>query len=205
MTVVLDSAARRGVDLVLASLGLVFTTVPMAVIALLIRVTSRGPAIFRQVRLGRGGKPFTLYKFRSMRVTGSGPAVSGEADPRITSVGRWLRERRLDELPQLVNLLRGDMTLIGPRPEVAKFVEHYTPEEMRTLDVRPGIIGPGAILFARELAAELDEIEDPDAHYIDHQLHPKLAHDLAYLRSRSVSEDLSLLMRALRVAGRGET
>lgn len=203
MSVVPDSALRRLFDIVVGSAGMVVLAVPMAVLGAVIRATSRGPAIFRQERVGRGGEPFVLYKFRSMRVSDTGPAVSGEDDPRITRVGRWMRDRRLDELPQLINLVRGDITLIGPRPEVARFVEHYTPAERESLTVRPGIVGPGAVLFAREQAAELDDAANPDAHYVEHHLHPKLAHDLAYLRTRSLRQDLALLRDALGIAGRG--
>ncbi len=203
MSVVPDSALRRLFDIVVGSAALVVLAVPMAVLGAVIRATSRGPAIFRQERVGRGGEPFVLYKFRSMRVSDAGPAVSGEDDPRITRVGRWMRDRRLDELPQLINLVRGDITLIGPRPEVARFVEHYTPAERESLTVRPGIVGPGAVLFARKQAAELNDVADPDAHYVEHHLHPKLAHDLAYLQTRSLRQDLALLRGALGIAGRG--
>lgn len=99
-------------------------------------------------------------------------------------------------MPQLVNILRGDMTLIGPRPEVPRFVAHYTEEEWLTLRVRPGLIGPGGLLFAAEQSAELDEAEHPDLYYINHHLHPKLAADLAYLRDRRLVRDLQVVLAA---------
>lgn len=203
MNVVPDSRIRRVGDIALGSAGMLVMAIPMTAIAFAIRMTSSGPAIFRQERVGRDGVSFTLYKFRSMRVGPSGSMVSGEDDPRVTPIGRWMRARRIDELPQLVNLLRGDVTLIGPRPEVARFVEHYTEVEMRSLDVRPGIIGPGAILFAQEQASELEGAADPDRLYIDHHLHAKLALDLDYLQSRGLRRDVSLLLTALGIAGRG--
>lgn len=198
MTVVLDSRARRAVDLVLGVAGLATLGIPMIVLSAVIHRTSPGPAFFRQDRVGRGGRHFTIYKFRSMSVDAAfGPAVAGDNDSRVTAVGRWMRARRLDELPQLVNLIRGDMTLIGPRPEVPQFVEHYTDEERETLLVRPGVIGPGAVLFALRQADELNAAEDPERHYIEHQLHRKLSFDTDYLRSRTFLEDTRLLAAAL--------
>jgi lipopolysaccharide/colanic/teichoic acid biosynthesis glycosyltransferase len=179
---------------------LVLASPVLLVLALLVRRSSRGPAIFRQVRVGRGGEPFTIYKFRTMLEAGpQAPQVSGRADPRITPLGRWMREHRLDELPQLVNVLRGDLTFVGPRPEVPEFVTCYTPDELRLLEVRPGVLGPGAILFAEEQAEELDEAEDPSTYYVEHQLHPKLALDLDYLRRRSLRQDLGLVARTIGV------
>ena len=194
-----DSRLRRGVDLVVAVVGLVLFGPALVALGVIVRTTSTGPAIFRQVRVGRGGRPFVIWKFRTMlsEAPALGPAVSGAADPRVTGFGRWLRRHRLDELPQLVNLARGDLTLIGPRPEVREFVEHYTEEELQLLQVRPGVVGPGAILFAAHQAAQLDVVGDPGAHYVDHQLHDKLALDLDYVRNRSLARDLRVLARTL--------
>ena len=195
-----DTGLRRAVDVVVALPALVALSPVLAVMGFLVRRTTRGPAIFRQVRVGRGGEPFTIYKFRTMVETDArAPQVSGPADPRITPLGRWLREHRLDELPQLVNVLSGDLTLVGPRPEVPEFVVHYTVEELTLLEVRPGVLGPGALLFAEQQAGELDDAEDPAAHYVEHQLHRKLALDLAYLRNRSLRQDLSLVARTIGV------
>jgi len=197
--VITDSALRRLVDLILGATGLLLALPLLAVLAVAIRATSPGPAIFRQERVGRGGHRFAIWKFRTMVADAAerGAAVSGRADPRVTCVGRWLRAARLDELPQLVNLVRGEMTLIGPRPEVPRFVAYYTPAERGLLDVRPGIIGPGAVLFAAEQSGELDEAADPDEFYVRHHLHPKLALDLDYLRTRGVARDLRMIAAAL--------
>ncbi|MDX6324993.1 MAG: hypothetical protein QOK15_1347 [Nocardioidaceae bacterium] len=195
-----DTGLRRVVDVAVALPALILLSPVMLVLGLLVRRTTRGPAIFRQVRVGRESRPFTIYKFRTM-VDGDpeAPQVSGRADPRITPLGHWLREHRLDELPQLVNVLRGDLTLVGPRPEVPEFVTHYTADELTLLQVRPGVLGPGAILFAEQQAGELDEADDPATYYVKHQLHPKLALDLAYVRSRSLRQDLCLVARTIGV------
>ena len=197
--VVADSPLRRLVDLLVGCAGLLLAIPLMVALAIAVRATSPGPAIFRQERVGRGGRRFAIWKFRTMvaDATRRGAAVSGRADPRVTRVGRSLRATRLDELPQLVNLVRGDMTLIGPRPEVPRFVAHYTRAERRLLEVRPGIIGPGAVLFAAAQCDELDVAADPDEFYVRHHLHPKLALDLEYLRVRGVTRDLRMLAAAV--------
>ena len=187
--------------MIFSVLGLVWLSPLLLTLGLLVRWSSPGPAIYGQERVGRGGEPFQIWKFRTMAVDAdlAGPPVSGESDPRVTAVGRWLRAHRLDELPQLVNVARGDLTIFGPRPEVARYVEHYTDEEHELLRVRPGVLGPGAILFAKSHAAALDGVSDPDAYYIRHQLHDKLALDLEYLRDRSRRRELAILKRTLGV------
>lgn len=195
-----DTRARRAVDVVVGSVLLVVAAPLMAVIAVLIRRESPGPAVFRQVRVGARDQPFTLLKFRSMRTGGGdGAQVSGNRDPRITRVGAVLRASKLDELPQLVNVVRGDMTIIGPRAEVARYVEHYTDEERLLLTVRPGLTGPGQLHFTERQADELDDVDDPETHYVERQLHPKLALDLDYLRDRSLRTDLRVLVTTVRV------
>ncbi|MEU6372895.1 sugar transferase [Streptomyces sp. NPDC046909] len=196
-----DTALRRAVDIAVALVLLPALLVPMALLAVLVRTTSRGPAVYRQWRAGRALRPFTILKFRSMVVGAdlAGPAVSGDSDPRVTSVGHWLRRTRLDELPQLVNLLRGDMTLIGPRPEVERFLPYYTRDELRLLDVRPGIIGPGA-LYVAERGSELDDAGRAEERYVALQLHYKLALDLGYLNDRRVVSDLRLVAGAVSVS-----
>lgn len=199
-----DSGGRRAVDALVAGLGLLLSSPVLAVVSVAIRVTSRGPAVFRQQRVGLNGRCFTIWKFRTMVADAAarGGAVSGSRDPRVTSVGRCLRGTRLDELPQLVNVLRGDMTLIGPRPEVPSFVAHYTPEERLLLTARPGVIGPGAVLFARAQSHQLDDAADPEEVYLRDHLHAKLALDLAYLRDRRLSRDLRLVGAAIAVTCR---
>jgi lipopolysaccharide/colanic/teichoic acid biosynthesis glycosyltransferase len=123
----------------------------------------------------------------------AGPKVSGRRDPRITRVGAFLRATKLDEFPQIVNVLRGEMTLIGPRAEVPEMIRHYTPEELHILEFRPGLTAPGQIYFTTDQAAQLDGADDAEAYYVEHHLHPKLQMDLDYLRDRSVLLDLRIV------------
>jgi lipopolysaccharide/colanic/teichoic acid biosynthesis glycosyltransferase len=189
---------------VVAAVGLVVCSPVLVVVSVAVGSSSRGPVVFRQQRVGRGGECFTIWKFRTMvdDAAERGGSVSGRKDPRVTPVGRLLRGPHLDELPQLFNLLRGDMTLIGPRPEVPCFVRHYTPEERLLLAVRPGVLGPGAVLFTRDQSHELDDAEDPDDLYVRDHLHAKLALDLAYLGDRRLRTDLRLLAASLAVSCR---
>jgi lipopolysaccharide/colanic/teichoic acid biosynthesis glycosyltransferase len=199
-----DTAARRVVDVLAAAVGLLASSPLLAAIGLAVRLDSPGPALFKQARVGVDGAPFLMYKFRTMVVdaASTGPAVSGNADPRVTRVGALLRKTKLDELPQLVNVLRGDMTLIGPRAEVAEYVAHYSPEELQTLQVRPGLTGPGGIWFTVSQAAELDASADPEKVYITQQLPEKLALDLEYLRHRTLWADVKVLLRTFTISFR---
>ncbi len=192
---------RRVTDVIIAMLGLVATAPLLVVLGVTIRLMSPGPALFHQARLGRDGRPFDIWKLRTMDAADPDATalVTGIHDPRITRIGGWLRRTRLDELPQLINLLKGDLTLIGPRPEVSRFIRQYTVDELMLLQVRPGIIGPGAVLFACEQAAELDAVDEPDAFYIAHHLHPRLTLDLDYLAHRSLRRDLALVLRAIMI------
>ena len=142
-----NRVVKRMVDIIIALLVLIVGAIPMLIVALVIKIDSPGPALFRQDRLGRGGKVFKCYKFRSMRLnaehTGSG-VYSDRSDPRVTKIGRILRATSLDELPQFINVLKGEMSLIGPRPPLTYHpwpIENYTREQLRMFDVRPGITG----------------------------------------------------------------
>lgn len=188
----LGSAAERLAALVV----LVIISPLMLVLAGAVRFTSSGPVIFRQVRVGRHGEPFRIYKFRTMRhtgVTGSGE-VSPAGDPRVTRVGRVMRDWYLDELPQFVNVVKGDMSLVGPRPETPEFVALYTPDERRVLSVRPGIVGPSTLAFMDE-ADRLAGCADPLTHYRDVLLHERVRLDLTYLDNRCRFRDVKLLTR----------
>jgi lipopolysaccharide/colanic/teichoic acid biosynthesis glycosyltransferase len=162
-------------------------------IAIAIRLESPGKVLFLQTRTGQDGRPFRIWKFRSMAAGNTGPLVSGAGDPRITRVGRVLRMTKLDELPQIWNILRGEMTIVGPRPEVPEMVAHYTPVEREVLSFRPGLAGPGQIVFTSEQAGELDGAEDPDALYVATLMRPRLVTDIAYFRTRTLRSDLALL------------
>ena len=196
-----DSGLRRAVDVVVALAALVLLSPLLALTALLIKLDSPGPVLYAQERIGRNGRPFRMLKFRSMVADAErlGAAVAGRHDPRITRVGAFLRATKLDELPQLVNVLVGHMTLIGPRAEVPRYVRHYRDDERPVLAVRPGLTGPGQILFSREQAAELDGAADPEAEYLERQLHVKLAVDLEYLRGRGLTRDLAILGQTVAV------
>lgn len=194
-----DSGTRRAVDVAASGLALLILSPLLVVIAVLIRLGDPGPALFRQRRMGRDGVVFLIWKYRTMRTrqADSAPLVSGQDDPRITRIGRVLRGSRLDELPQLVNIFRGEMSLFGPRPEVEQYRPHYTDSELRVFDARPGVLGPGALFFAESQARQLDDSSDPEAVYVAHHLHPKLALDLEYLARRGPRADFALLHRAV--------
>jgi lipopolysaccharide/colanic/teichoic acid biosynthesis glycosyltransferase len=171
----------------------------MAVVAALVKATSRGPCFYSQERVGRFGVPFRLYKFRSMRVGSdrAGALVTGEGDPRVTPVGRWLRRTKLDELPQLWNVVRGEMSLVGPRPEVPRYVAHYTPDQRRVLEVRPGLTDPATLAFRDEEARlAAIPISNREAFYLKEILPRKLEINLAHLE-QGILADLGVLWRTL--------
>lgn len=142
---------RRAVDVVVAGAVLVMVSPLLLLVAVAVRLTSRGPAIFRQERVGRGGAPFHILKFRTMRSGETGPGLAVADDARVTALGTVLRRHRLDELPQLVNVVRGEMSLVGPRPEVPRFARTRGEEQARVLEsVRPGMTGPTTVAFAHE-------------------------------------------------------
>jgi lipopolysaccharide/colanic/teichoic acid biosynthesis glycosyltransferase len=186
--------ARRALDLVLCALLLVLCSPALVLIGFAVRTTSRGPAIYRQPRVGQGGKPFSMLKFRTMRAgrTEAGPEVTLRDDPRITPMGRFLRAMSLDELPQLFNVLVGHMTLVGPRPETPALAARY-PESCRHIfRYRPGLTGPVQINFRDADVLDFDAA-DPEGSYL-HDLVPKRVDlDMAYLRSPTMRATLELL------------
>ena len=194
-----DTVARRLVDVVVASTLVVLLAPLLVALAVAVRLETPGPVLYRAVRVGRGGRHFRMLKFRSMidHADQLGAAVSGRRDPRVTRVGRILRATKLDELPQLFNVVAGTMTLIGPRAESPHYLPWYTPIELELLRVRPGMTGPGQLEFTRRQAAELDGVDDPDAYYREHQLHDKLAVDLAYLAARDLRRDAAAVAETL--------
>lgn len=190
---------RRAADIAGSVVALVLLSPLLAAIAVAVRLESVGPILYSQERVGKGRRPFRILKFRTMVADADriGPKVSGKRDPRVTRVGAVLRKTKLDEFPQLWNVLRGEMTLVGPRAEVPDMIRHYTPEELTILEVRPGLTAPGQIFFTTDQAAALDGVEDAEAHYVAHQLHPKLRMDLEYLRDRSAWGDLVIVARTI--------
>jgi lipopolysaccharide/colanic/teichoic acid biosynthesis glycosyltransferase len=189
---VASAVAKRTLDVVTSAIGLVLLSPLLLGVAILVRVTSPGAAFFQQERIGRGGRPFKLLKFRSMRPSRGGPEVTAGSDNRITPVGRVLRKTKLDELPQLLNVLRGDMSLVGPRPEVERYVRHYTEAQRAVLSVRPGITGVSQLLFRHEeeLLAGRDDVE---AFYIREVMPQKLDLDLRYIQEQSFLGDIRIL------------
>jgi len=185
---------KRFLDVVSSLLVLILLSPLWLVIALLIVCESRGGVFYRQIRVGKDNKDFNLYKFRTMR-TGSdkrGLLTVGERDSRITRVGYFLRKYKLDEFPQLINVLKGDMSIVGPRPEVRKYVDMYTPEQLRVLSVRPGLTDLASIQYVHEnelLAAS----EDPEKTYIEEVMPAKLALNLQYIDNQSVYGDFKLI------------
>ncbi|HET6624791.1 MAG TPA: sugar transferase [Nocardioidaceae bacterium] len=185
-------------DRSVAFLALLLLSPLLVVIALLVRIDTPGPVIFKQVRVGRHGRLFEIYKFRTM-YDGAGrhaANVSPTGDPRVTGVGRVLRAWYLDELPQLVNVLVGDMGLVGPRPETPEYVALYSPAERQVLEIRPGLAGPSTLGFMDE-AERLSAADDPAGHYEAVLLHERVQLDLGYLHNRSLRYDLLLLCRQL--------
>lgn len=185
---------KRVLDVVIAGVGLVVASPVMVVLALAVALTSPGGALFRQVRVGREGEEFEILKFRSMRLGEPGIEVTAGGDPRITLVGAVLRSTKLDELPQLINVLRGEMSLVGPRPEVPKYVAHWPADIRReVLSVRPGITDPASITFRREEEI-LAEADDPERAYLEEVMPQKLALYVDYVRNQTITGDLGILL-----------
>lgn len=187
---------KRLFDLVAAALGLLVLSPVFLLLAVWIKADSPGPVFYRQRRVGRRNRDFWLYKFRSMRVGAdrAGLITVGGRDPRITPSGYYLRKYKLDELPQLINVLSGDMSLVGPRPEVRRYVDLYTPEQMHVLDVRPGITDMASILYRNENEL-LARAEDPDKFYVEVVMQDKLRINLEYVARHSFGYDLRLIFR----------
>lgn len=190
---------KRLFDLVFAALGLVLLTPLLLAVALWVVCDSPGPALFRQQRVGRAGKPFHIYKFRTMhqRAEAHGPAITIGADARITRAGYWLRRTKADELPQLVNVLLGQMSLVGPRPEVPHYVALY-PSDLRELilSVRPGITDHASIEF-RDESTLLGQSSDPERTYVEEILPIKLRYAAQYAHSHTLWVDLKIIVRTI--------
>jgi lipopolysaccharide/colanic/teichoic acid biosynthesis glycosyltransferase len=198
---------KRAFDVVVAGFGLIVLAPLFAIVAVLVAFTSRGPVLFRQQRVGRDGIPFEMLKFRTMvdAPAGTGPLVTVAGDRRITPVGGVLRAAKLDELPQLWNVFRGDMSIVGPRPEVPKYVALYPPDVARkVLSIRPGITDEASILFRHE-SEILAGATNPEQAYVEHILPRKLVLYERYADHHSVFGDIGIIVRTLWcvVAGRG--
>ena len=189
--------AKRLFDITLSLLALVLLCPLLLAVALWVRLDSRGPVLFRQQRVGRGGQPFAILKFRTMQVNAeaAGLQITVGQDPRITRTGRWLRRSKLDELPQLLNVLRGEMSMVGPRPEVPRYVALYPADQRATvLSVRPGITDLASLAF-RDESTLLARSADPERTYVEEILPIKLRHACDYVARRSLWLDLHILAR----------
>lgn len=185
---------KRFFDIISSGLGLIVLSPLFAVLAVWIKADSKGPVFYRQTRVGRNNRDFRLYKFRSMQPDSDklGLITVGGHDPRVTRSGYYIRKYKLDEFPQLINVFIGDMSLVGPRPEVRKYVDMYTPEQMHVLDVRPGITSLASIRYRNENEI-LAAADDPDKAYIEKVMPDKLAIDLEYVSKANLLTDISLI------------
>ncbi len=188
--------AKRALDLSASAAGLLVLSPLLLLCSLVVKATSPGPVLFRHRRVGRLGRPFDLLKFRTMLDRASGLQVTSAGDPRITRVGRVLRRYKLDELPQLVNVLRGDMSLVGPRPEVPRYVAQFKREYDRILQVRPGITDFAAIEY-RDEEQILARSADPERTYIEEVLPAKIRLYDRYLAEASLATDVRLICRTI--------
>jgi lipopolysaccharide/colanic/teichoic acid biosynthesis glycosyltransferase len=190
---------KRAFDIMAASAGLALLCPLFALMAILIKIDSPGPILFRQERIGKGFRPFLIYKFRTMVQDASerGALVTAGEDSRITRIGRFLRKTKIDELPQLLNVLKGEMTLVGPRPEVRKYVELFRADYEEILQVRPGITDWASLKY-RDEAVILGHFEQPEQEYVRRVLPEKMKLAKAYVRHASFFSDLALIFATLR-------
>ena len=187
---------KRLFDIVASGCGLIVLSPLFLILAVWIRLDSPGPVFYRQVRVGRGNKDFRIFKFRSMRVgsdKGSLVTIGGQ-DPRNTRSGYFIRKFKLDELPQLINVFIGDMSLVGPRPEVRHYVDYWTPEQMHVLDVRPGITDHASIKFRTENEL-LEAASDPEKYYIEVIMQEKIKLYIEYVQHHSFLGDIGLIFK----------
>ena len=188
----------RFFDFILSLVGLVVLAPIFIVLAIWIKIDSKGPVFYKQVRVGQNGIDFGLFKFRSMVVDADkkGLITVGGRDPRITRSGYFIRKYKLDELPQLINVLLGDMSLVGPRPEVRKYVELYTDEQQRVLSVKPGITDYASIEYMDENEI-LGKSNDPEKTYIEEIMPEKIKYNMKYIQNKNVSEYFKIIFLTL--------
>ncbi len=191
---------KRVLDLTLCLTALPILLPLSLVLALMVRLSSPGPVFYKANRVGRNMRPIQVYKFRTMLVSTGGPAVTRNGDPRITTVGRWLRASKLDELPQLINVIKGEMSLVGPRPEDPKYVRAYDEKQRRVLTVTPGITSLASVRFRHEekLLEEAAGKTDLERYYVNEILPTKLAIELDYVQERSTRSDVKILAQTVK-------
>ena len=187
---------KRVFDVIASGLGLIVLSPLFLILAIWIKLDSKGSVFYKQERVGRYNKDFRIFKFRSMRVgADKGSLVTiGGRDPRVTKSGYWIRKFKLDELPQLINVFIGDMSLVGPRPEVRHYVDYWTSEQMHVLDVRPGITDPASIKFRNENEL-MEKAEDPEKYYIEVIMQEKIKLYLEYVEKHNFFYDIGLIFK----------
>ena len=190
---------KRLFDIVASGCGLLALSPMLLIVALWVKLDSKGPIFYRQVRVGKHNKDFRIFKFRSMRVgADKGSLVTiGGRDPRVTRSGYFIRKYKLDELPQLINVFVGDMSLVGPRPEVRHYVDYWTPQQMRVLDGRPGITDPASIKF-RDENELMEQADDPEDYYIHIIMQEKIRLYLEYVDNASFWYDIKLIFQTFK-------
>lgn len=191
---------KRLFDIIASGIGLIILCPFLLLIAVIVKLDSPGPVFYRQVRVGRNNRDFRIFKFRTMQVdSDKGSLVTiGGRDPRVTRAGYYLRKFKIDELPQLINVFLGDMSLVGPRPEVRHYVNYWTEEQMHVLDVRPGITDPASIKFRNENEL-MEQAEDPESYYINVIMQEKLKLYLDYVHHNSIWGDIKLIFQTFAV------
>lgn len=187
---------KRFLDVILAFLGMVILSPVFLVVPVLIKLDSSGSVFFRQERIGRKFRPFTIYKFRTMRPehNGSGLPVTVQGDKRVTRLGKFLRKYKIDELPQLYNVLKGDMSFVGPRPEIKKYVELYRKDYEKLLNVRPGITDPASLEYSRE-ESMLPASDESEKTYVSKILPRKIRLSSSYVDNQNVFYDIKLIFK----------
>ncbi len=190
---------KRAIDVIVSGCALILLSPFFLVIAALIKAKDRGPVFYRGERVGLHGRPFRIFKFRSMVVNAekTGVASTASGDPRITPIGKFLRRTKLDEVPQLINVFRGDMSLVGPRPEVKKFTDLYTTEEKALLTIRPGMTDYASLWNFNEAEA-LEGSADPDKDYLEKIRPEKIRLQLKYFREQSFLTDLKIIFLTIK-------
>ena len=191
---------KRIFDFVFSFLGLVMVLPIFIIISILIEITSKGGVFYRQIRVGKNNKDFKIFKFRIMHVNADllGLLTVGGRDPRITKIGYYLRKYKIDELPQLINVLNGDMSFVGPRPEVRKYVNLYSEKHLKVLNVKPGITDVASIKFRNENEI-LAHQEEPNQYYIDVIMPTKIEINLEYIKERSFLKDVGVILKTFKV------
>jgi len=192
---------RRLVDVIVAFLGLAVLSPVLLLIAILVRIDSPGSPLYGGWRVGKDGRRFRTWKCRTMVRDADrlGPGITAKGDARVTRIGAYLRRTKLDELPQLFNLLTGELTLVGPRAEVPEFVARYTPEQRQILTVKPGITGPGQLYYTTDQEQSMPDTVAADDYYVQHLMGPKLRIDLDYVRRQNAGSDVRVVLDTIGV------